>query len=604
MLSTTSLAEGAETRSLPALLLPSLRAGIPDALCERAERGGAFRCSSSTEVLERAQRVALGLRALGLREGDRVALLSPNCADWIVADLGVQLAGMVTIPIFATQAVDQVAFILRHAEARLLFLHDEGQRARLREAGVEHPPAYLFRAEGSDAMAALEALGAKRAAADPGELAHLGEGISGDALSTLIFTSGTTGEPKGVMLTHRNLTSNIVDAFAAGMSGLGARDPVLSVLPVAHIYERMITYGYLYLRCAISICNDPHELVHDLRDVRPKAMTAVPRLFELMLAGIVGKAHDDGGLKARLVPWALAVGREHARARLLGGGAGVPLALRYAAAHALVLKKIRPLMGLDRLSFFVSGSAPLHLDTALTFAGMGITILQGYGLTETSPVISTNPLGANRLGSVGQVIPHVQVQIAGDGEILVRGANVMRGYYRDEAANAAAFQDGWFRTGDVGRIDDDGYLYITERKKELLKTSGGKFLSPSRIEMALKRSLYIGQVMVVGEGRPHPAALIAPDWKPVCGELGIAVPESKEHLTGDERVLHLFAREVREFTADLAPYEQVRRFALLPSDLTIEAGELSPTLKVRRRVVEARYTALIERIYAETIREG
>ncbi|TAM56581.1 long-chain fatty acid--CoA ligase [bacterium] len=602
MATSTSFAAGAETRSLPELLLPALRADLPDLLCERTQRGGPYRRLSSREVLSRAQRVALGLRELGLKAGDRVALLSPNCIDWIVADLGTQLAGMVTVPIFATQAADQVAYILRHAQARVLFLHDQGQRTQLLEAGAELPETFIFGGAGAEGMAALEARGEQRAAAAPEELLHLGEGIPGDALCTLIYTSGTTGDPKGVMLTHSNFTSNVVDAFVAGMSGLRARDVVLSVLPVAHIYERMITYGYLYIQCSTYICHSPDELLDDLRAVRPKVMTAVPRLFERMLSGIVGKAREDGGLKARLVPWALAVGRERMRVTLVEGRRPpLGLALAFAVARTLVLKRIPPLMGLDRLHFFVSGSAPLHLDTTLTFAGLGLEILQGYGLTETSPVVTVNPLGENRLGSVGRVIPHVEVKIAPDGEILVRGANVMKGYYLNDAANAAAFEDGWFRTGDIGRFDDDGYLYVTDRKKELLKTSGGKYLSPARIETALKRSIYIAQVMVVGEGRPHPAALIAPDWKLVREHLGVPPRTRTEDLARDERVVRLFAHEVHEQSEGLSPFEQIRRFAVLPRELTVETGELSPTLKLKRRIIEKRYAELVERVYAEAV---
>jgi len=602
MATTTALPLGAETRSLPELLSQALRGDVREALCERVSRGGPFRKLSSNEVLERVQRIALGLRALGLQRGDRVAILSSNCIDWILADLGIQFAGMVTVPIFATQAADQVAYILRHAQVRVLFLHDEEQRAGLNVVSEKPLPTYLFRGGGADSLDALESLGAQRAAQFPDELLHLGEGIPGDALCTLIYTSGTTGHPKGVMLTHSNFTSNVVDAFQAGLTGLHTGDPVLSVLPIAHIFERMVTYGYLYLRCAIYICHDADELLHDLRAVRPRVMTAVPRLFERMLAGIIGAARREGGLKSRLVPWALNVGYRYTRTRLVDRRLpGLALSLQYAVSRALVLKKIRPLMGLDRLRFFCSGSAPLHLDTALTFAGFGITILQGYGLTETSPVIAVNPLRANRLGSVGRVIPHVEVKIAEDGEILVRGANVMRGYYGDDAANQEAFTDGWFHTGDIGHFDDDGYLYVTDRKKELLKTSGGKYLSPARIEAALKRSIYIAEVMIVGEGRPHPAALIAPDWKLVREHLDYGLDDSNESLARDERVLRFFAGEVRRHTADLSPFEQVRRFVILPRELSIEHGELSPTLKLKRRVVEERYAEAIARCYADPL---
>ncbi|MBV8353752.1 MAG: AMP-binding protein, partial [Candidatus Eremiobacteraeota bacterium] len=341
------------------------------------------------------------------------------------------------------------------------------------------------------------------------------------------------------------------------------------------------------------------DLLADLRDVRPVMLTVVPRIFERVLAGIVGKAKEEGGLRARLVPWALAVGRDFMRAKHFGPPPSPALRLQYGLAHALVLRKIRPLLGLDRLKFFGSGSAKLHLDIALTLAAMDIPILEGYGPTECAPVLTVNRIETNRYGTVGRALPNLELRLAEDGEILARGPNVMLGYYKDPEATAAAIVDGWYHTGDVGEFDADGYLHITDRKKEIFKTSQGKFVAPSRVEAALKRSPLIAQAIVVGADRPFPAALIAPNWPMVRKDLALGDEAAHEELAARADVRALIEAEVLAQTADLGRYEQIRLVALLPRELTIEDGELSPTLKVRRRIVEHRYAGLIDDVYRD-----
>jgi long-chain acyl-CoA synthetase len=428
-------------------------------------------------------------------------------------------------------------------------------------------------------MPAFEARGAEIAIDDPSLAEAYERAPAPGDLAVLIYTSGTTGEPKGVMLSHRNLVTTTGNAFGYAFPVLSGGENTLTVLPFAHIYEHIVLYGKLTRAVSLHICRDGTNLLRDLRDVRPVLMTAVPRIFEHVLAGIVMKAKNEGGLRARIVPWALATGREYMRSVNAGKSPNLAQRLQYALAYKLVLSKFRPLLGLSELRFFVSGSAALHIDLALTFAAAGITIVEGYGTTECSPVITVNRLEDNRLGTVGKPIPHVEIKLAADGEILVRSPGVMQGYYKDAAANAAAFEDGWYLTGDVGTLDADGYLRIVDRKKELFKTTSGKFIAPSRIESALMRSPYIAQAVVLAEGRASPEALISPKWEYVNRE------------GGDPRTL--IRRELAAYTRDLAPYERVHSFALLPRDLTIEDGELSPTLKIRRRVVEARYAQLL-----------
>jgi long-chain acyl-CoA synthetase len=325
-------------------------------------------------------------------------------------------------------------------------------------------------------------------------------------------------------------------------------------------------------------------------------MNLVPRIFERVLAGIVGKAKAEGGIKAKLVPWALAIGRRHAAASQHGGRPGGSLALSFAIAQRLVLSKIKPQIGLDRLEFFTSGSAPLHRDIMLTFAGMGVPITEGYGLTETSPVVTGTRVDAIRYGTVGRAIDGVEIKIAEDGEILVKGPNVMRGYYNLPSEHPFT-SDGWFLTGDIGELDRDGYLTITDRKKELIKTSAGKYVAPSRVEAALKRSVYVGQCFVIGDGRPFPIALVCPNWDLVRRDFSIPASTTTAEIAGRADVAELMLKEVHDHSADLASFETIRRIALLPRDLTVEDGELSPTLKVKRRVVEKKFAREIESAY-------
>jgi long-chain acyl-CoA synthetase len=583
-------------------LLETLPELIEDALGTPRERAfgqrlGApeWRYLSSTEMLGRARALSAALRDAGLQAGDRVAIVSHNRLDWLAADFGTLLAGCVVVPVFATLALDQIAYIFRDSELKLAFVETAADAERIR-AACEVPPRFVhFDGTGPDSLAEFEAGGEAALAASP--LSNASAVVDPDDLAVLIYTSGTTGNPKGVMLTHRNLTSNSYEAFKAGFSEIHPGDPVLSVLPFAHIYEHTDVLGFIQYDCQLHV-TQPDFLVNDLRTVRPRTMALVPRIFERVLAGTVAAAKADGGLKAKLVPWALRVGREYMSAVDAKTRPALGLRVQYALAKRLVLSKIRPALGLDRVEFLVSGSAPLHKDIALTFAALGIPICEGYGLTETSPVVTANNMRALRYGSVGRPIPGVEVKIAADGEILVKGPNVMKGYYHlpDEHPFDA---DGWFMTGDIGYLDADGYLFITDRKKELIKTSGGKYVAPSRVEAAIKRSVYVAQVMVVGDGRPFPVALIAPNWPMVRRELGLGEDGDPAALAELPAALTFMRRDVARQTADLNTYEQVRRIALLPRELTIEDGELSPTLKVKRRVAERKFADKIESAYRD-----
>jgi long-chain acyl-CoA synthetase len=584
-----------EVPTLPAFIAERLSTPRPIALAER--RDGQTVSLSARDVHRRAAEVAHDLRERGIGRGDRVAILANNSIEWLIADFGILYAGCVVVPMFATTADDQIAFILADSETKLVFVEDDTSAERLR-AAVPNVPALvalttLRQAQGDTGQAQGDN------DVDEALLRSYREGIAPDDLAVLIYTSGTTGQPKGVMLSHRNIVSDVQSASDPADSALHEGEIGLSVLPFAHIYEHTNALGYLN-NGLIHYVTTPEHLLEDMRAIRPTWVAFVPRIFERLIAGIIGGARAAGGAKAKLVPWALEVGTAYERA-IRDGGASPLLRVQRALAKRLVLSKIPATLGLDRLAYFVSGSAPLHRDTALTLAAMGFQVLEGYGLTETSPVVTVNRPADNVLGTVGPAVKNVQIKIADDGELLVKGPNVMLGYYKVPREEQPFDADGWFMTGDIGTIDERGHLAITDRKKELFKSSGGKWISPSRIETAIKRSIYIGQVMAFGNNRAHPAVLVAPNWELVRAKLEIAAETPTAHMAVDARVRALMIREAAAHTADLATYEQIQRVAVLPRDLTIEDGELSPTLKVKRRVVEQRYEPLIEEAYAEDL---
>ncbi|HEY1868604.1 MAG TPA: long-chain fatty acid--CoA ligase [Candidatus Cybelea sp.] len=586
-----------QKETLPNLIRRALAQPRDEVLVERV--AGNWTPTSSRRLLERVENVACAIRDAGLAAGDRVALIAHNCVDWIVCDFAAFFAGCVVVPIYPTQAPDLTAFILEHSGARLLFIDSTESLARLRETGTALPRTVCFDSTGSDGLAALEARGAEVRAARPELPAAYEATLVPDDLAVLIYTSGTTGGPKGVMLSHDNLGFDAQITLGDGLEGIRAGDDVLSVLPFSHIYEHAFIYIYLIAMVRYFICHDPNELLVDLRDVRPAVMTAVPRIFDRVLTGIKGQARADGGLKAKLVPWALEVARRFAYAQTFGGRLGAGLSVQHRLAERLVFAKIRGSLGLDRIRFLPSGSAPLHLDTAMTFLGLGVPIMQGYGLTETSPVVSCNRLSENEYDTVGRARPGVDVRIANDGEVLVRGRNVMQGYYHDPQATTAAIVDGWLHTGDVGEIDAAGFLRITDRKNEIFKTGTGKWVSPARIEANIKRSMYVVHALVLGRGRPYPIALVSPNWPLVRHELPNLPADAPPEALAQRGDVHAFlSHEVHKQTHGLATYEQIRRVVVVPQDFTVDNGELSPSMKIKRRVVETRYAREIEEAYA------
>jgi long-chain acyl-CoA synthetase len=575
----------------------------PDAL--NRKRAGEWQRISSEELLRRVRRVALGLHALGLRRGDRVGILSESSPEWVVADLGCQFAGVVNVPLYPTLAPQQVCYIAEDSGALLLFVQHREAYGRVREALASCAALSTIvllsneEGEGTLTLAGLEARGAKLEEERPQLLEELLSAVSPEDLATVIYTSGTTGEPKGVMLTHANVVSNLVGtserlAFTPG-------DVALSVLPLSHVFERGAMYMYLHHGAKVYFAESIERIGDNMREVRPTIVVAVPRLFEKIYERIKEKAAEGGRAKTALLMWAVNVGKRWARAVVWKRPVGPLLKLQHRVASGLVFSKWREATG-GRIRLFCSGGAALPEELGLIFYGAGLPIVQGYGLTETSPVICVNGPDDNRIGTVGRPIRDVEVRTAPDGEIETRGPNVMRGYYNKPDATREVFtEDGWFKTGDIGELDAEGYLRITDRKKELLKTSGGKYVAPQPVEQLIKQSRFVNQVVLVGDGRKFPAALIVPDWEMLrsyAQHKGLDCKTPAEFCR-HPRVIDLLQRQVDSLTAGLSRFERVKRVALLERELTVEGGELTPTLKVKRRVIGEKYRAVIDRLYEE-----
>ena len=591
--------------TVPGMCLEALsRHAKPDALSLKQQ--GQWLHIPGEAIIKRVRAVALGLSALGVGKGDRVALLSENRPDWSVVDLAILSLGAINVPIYTTQAPEQVRFILEDSGARLLFI--SGRKVyRHARPGIE-PVERLERVvffdtdaadarEGALTLFEVEQRGAELDRAEPEVFDRALASVGSEDLATIIYTSGTTGEPKGVMLTHQSFTSNILSVTSA--LPIHSTDVALSVLPLSHIFERTVFYVFCWNGVAVHYAPSFDVVGEYLREVRPTIMTAVPRLFEAVFHKIVKKGTSAGGWKSKLFKWALRVGQRHAE--LVDKGEPVPplLEIQQEAASRLVFSKWREGVG-GRLRFFVSGGAPLSPALSYAFLGAGVEILQGYGMTETC-IVSANRPNDNRVGSVGLPFPGIEVETDAEGEILVRGPNLMKGYYKHDAETAAVFtQDGWFKTGDVGHTDERGHLFITDRKKELFKLSNGKYVAPQLVESLIKESQYVSQVVVVGAGRKQPAALIVPDWEALRAALPGARDDGRKaraDLSRSPEAVKIVQRDVLELTAPLQDYERVRRVALLAEEFSIDGGELTPTLKVKRRVIDEKYGGLIDELY-------
>lgn len=570
------------------------------------KKNGVWVPVSSDELLTRAQHVAAGLYSLGLRYGDRLALLSDSRVEWTLTDAGCIFAGIVDVPIYPTLTPSQVCYIINDSGATCLVLANREQYDDLREILSQTPnikQIIIFDEAGVTSndgltLSQLEARGAALEKEQPQLITELAQRTTPGDLATIIYTSGTTGEPKGVMLTHSNLVSNLIDS--SGHLSFSEKDTALSVLPLSHVFERQAMYMYLHQGMAVYFAESLQTIGPNLREVKPTILIGVPRIFEKIYDRIRERATEAGKLTLLILDWAVEVSREYAKYTLAHRPVPLFLKLKHSIASRLVFSRWHAAFG-GRIRLLVSGGAALPEDLASIYIGAGISIIQGYGLTETSPVITASQIEDMRVGTVGRAIPNVEIRIASDGEIETRGPNVMRGYYNKPAETKAVFtEDGWFKTGDIGNIDADGCLRITDRKKELFKTSGGKYISPQPIEQAIKASRFVSQVVLIGNERKFPAALVVPMWEQLesyCKVKGIAFT-SRSELCHNPTIIDLIQRQIDKLTPNLAKYERVKKVALLEDELTVEGGELTPTLKVKRRVVDSKYKNVIDKIYA------
>ncbi|MGD2218423.1 MAG: long-chain fatty acid--CoA ligase [Gemmatimonadales bacterium] len=564
---------------------------------------------SHQQIYDDVKRVALGLAALGLEPGDRVAIVSENRPEWLLTDFGCVMSQTISVPLYPSLPVDQLCYMLRDSEAKAVFVSTEEQLAKVRGTRAEVPSLKhiivydetVGRPAGVQSFSGLLELGDKRV----GELAddeYRGRALETDPHDTLtiLYTSGTTGHPKGVMLTHNNLFSNVRSTLQ--VLEIDSSDTTLSVLPLCHVFERMAgNYTMFTSGATISYAESFATVGANLLEVRPTLMTMVPRFYERTYAQVEEEARKGGAAHLNILNWAIDVAGRRLDRKLGGKRVGPLLALQYGIADRLVFSKLRKGLG-GRIRFFVSGGAPLSPTLARLFLSAGLPIVEGYGLTETSPVIALNRLEGIRPGTVGQPIPGVEAAIAEDGEVLTRGPHVMKGYYKMPEATAAAIDpDGWFHTGDIGELSDDGYLKITDRKKDLIVTAGGKNIAPQPIESRVKVNPYVSQVIMLGDRRRFPILVVVPDFAALeswASAQGFEF-DSREALVRDQRVIDFMEGELLGPLADLARFERPKRIALLPRELSIDAGEITPTLKVKRRIIEEKYWELIEPLYAE-----
>jgi long-chain acyl-CoA synthetase len=586
------------------LFLNLIRAYPKDSLVSY-KKDGRYVSISTAEFGDRVKHFTLGLQSLGLAKGDKLVILAENSPDWITADYACLCQGLATVPIYTSLVAEQVQYIINDSDAKAVVcsnpaLWEKIAAVKSRLASVKHfiysgpgnPPA------GTIPMARVMDAGREAAAKNPGLFERLALAVRPDDLASIVYTSGTTGVPKGVLLSHGNFASNI--NTLAAIIEFTPKDTNMSFLPLSHVLERMVTLAFMSRGTSIAYAVSPETVAENLVEVKPTIMVSVPRLFEKIYARIMDTVLQGSGLKKKIFFWALGVGKTCGRLKLAGRRPGAWLNFRRRIAHKLVFSKILEKTG-GRIRFFVSGGAPLSKDIAEFFFALGVWVLEGYGLTESAPVIACNTFENIRFGTVGKVIPGVEVKIEADGEIIARGPNIMRGYYKKPAETAEALKGGWLYTGDIGHLDPDGYLVITDRKKDLIITSGGKNIAPQPIENMLKQSPYIVNAVIVGGTRKFISALVVPDFDKLEGyaqKNGIAF-KTRAELVKMPRVVDFLTQEAERSTPFLAPYEKVKKILVLDKDFDIDAGEITPTLKVKRNIIETKYKDLIDSLYKD-----
>ena len=571
----------------------------------KVKRDGRYTNISWNEAAQTAQEFALGLLEAGIEHGDRVSLLSENRPEWAFADLGILSIGAVNVPIYATNTPKQVEYIINDSASRILVVSNEKQLQKALEARpncpslekivvfekigkTDYPMVQIFEETcGEGAKSDKQDLFKKRL-----------DSVKPTDLASIIYTSGTTGDPKGVMLIHDNFLSNC--RSVEQLLPVTEEDLCLSFLPLSHSFERMAGYYVpIFSGVTIAYAESVDTVRDNLKEIRPTFMASVPRIYEKFHASVLETVKSGSPLKQKIFDWSFSVGGEMTGCIVGKKNPPASLKLKYKIADALVFKKIKENVG-GRLRYFISGGAPLAQEINEFFHALGITILEGYGLTETSPVLTTNTLDEFKFGTVGKPVPDVEIKIAADGEILAKGPNIMRGYFNKPDATAEALDsDGYFHTGDIGIVDEDGFLKITDRKKDIIVTAGGKNISPQNLENMLKTHPLISNVMVHGDRRKFLSALITVDQEKlekIAKEQGIEY-DSYSDLVKDERITKLIGERVDAVNSQLARYETIKKWALIEEDFSLEGGELTPTLKVKRKIVTAKYEDVLDSFY-------
>jgi long-chain acyl-CoA synthetase len=587
--------------------------GIDRPAVFKYKRDGRWVDTTIPEFRDTVRRLATALRHSGVKPGDRVAILAENRPEWAMTDMATLANQAVTVPVYPTLLGWQIEYILNDAGAAVVVCSNGEQLQKLAEVRghcptvhtviVCDPPSTLP----NGVITFAQAIDSGRRNDTDAERARFDElrrGSKPDDLATLVYTSGTTGNPKGAMLTHGNIASNVSASLATVLmleNGLTA----LSILPLSHIFERMVDYVYFTRGVTIAYAESITKVGENLQEIRPHLFAAVPRLFEKMRARIMDNVATQSAGKQKIFHWALKVAEQRLPYRIEGKSMPPGLAVKSAVADALVFKKIKQRLG-GRVQFVLSGGAPLSAELAAFFIGAGVDILEGYGLTETSPIITANRPDKRRIGSVGTLLPGLELRIAPDGEILTRGPHVMKGYWNNPEATAQAIdQEGWFHTGDIGEVDADGFLRITDRKKDIIINAYGKNIAPQPLEALLKSSPYVGTPVLIGDRRKYLAALIVPNFEKLerdAAALGVKF-QNAEELIADDRVRRIFQDEIDRFNVNLDRQEKIRRFALLPRDFTIEADEITPSLKVKRKVIDTKYKSIIDELYTGEVAE-
>ncbi len=559
----------------------------------------------STQIFEnRVICLALGLRELGLNPGDKLVILSENRPEWVMTDLATQCAGATTVPIYISLVPEQIRYIVDNSDAKFVVYSCPELGSKIEAIKNQLPKVTQYislEPESSPGELTFDEViekGKKIHEENPGLFGEMTSAVKPEDVASIIYTSGTTGVPKGVMLTHGNFVSNVKSS--AEVIDFSHEDTVLSFLPLSHSLERMVTFTYLYRGCSIAYAESLDTVAENLLEVKPQIMVSVPRVFEKIYAKVMDNVLSSSSLKRKIFFWAVKVGKEYGERKLAKKTIPTFLQLKRNVAHKLVFSKILERTG-GKVRFFVSGGAPLSKDIAQFFYALGLVVMEGYGLTETSPVVSVNRYDSIKFGSVGPPIPGVKIKIAEDGEILVKGPNVMKGYYKMEEETKEAIREDWFYSGDIGYIDEDGFLVITDRKKDIIVTAGGKNVAPQPIENLLKTNPYISNAVVIGDRRKFMSALIIPNFEKLeeyARNSNITFKE-KQDLIKNDQVIRFLEEEIDRTTPHLASYEKIKKITLLDREFEIAEGEITPTLKVKRNIIENKYKDIIDAIYSE-----